>query len=62
MNKTTTPEVIILPSAVSEETKKAEQQETETPGPHVIRNILSFSKSLEIKDSGMVGKITTVSN
>lgn len=41
---------------------KSTKNKEEKPSAFVIRNILSFSKSLEVKPSVLLGKLTTVSN
>ncbi|CAN5185305.1 hypothetical protein BH09BAC5_BH09BAC5_22340 [soil metagenome] len=40
----------------------ANGEQMEEPRQHIIDNLLRFSKSLEVKNSSMVGKIETISN
>jgi hypothetical protein len=57
MNKTSTPSKKAKNSSASIEHTEETMFE---PRPHVIQNILNYSKSLTVKDSKSVGKIDIV--
>lgn len=63
MPKISTPEN----SPLLSETVKADESKNEIlnenlPRPHVLRNILSFSASLKVEESEILGTITTTGN
>ena len=59
MNKTSTPSKKIETPSV-ESSSEYSQEEKFEPRPHVIQNILNYSKSLQVKESKSVGQIDIV--
>jgi predicted class III extradiol MEMO1 family dioxygenase len=62
MNKTSTLKIMNLGINSEDLLHYANGEQQEEPRQHVIDNLLRFSKSLEVKNSSMVGKIENVTN
>jgi hypothetical protein len=62
MNKTFTHQPMKLPIDSSELLRFAQEHSNEEPGNHIIDNLLRYSKSLEIKESKLIGLVETIGN
>lgn len=63
MPKLSTPEnTPLLSENVKADEQKPEHLNENLPRPHVLKNILSFSASLKVEESALLGKISTTGN
>jgi hypothetical protein len=62
MNKTATQDFLNLPIDSAELLSYAEENSNHEPGDHVIDSLLRFSRSFEVRNSELTGKVEFIFN
>jgi hypothetical protein len=62
MNKTATQDFLNLPIDSAELLSYAEDNSNQEPGDHIIDSLLRFSRSYEVRNSELTGKVEFIFN